>query len=100
MIGRYLQAELGVRFTLRPPQVAHENDRRAVVQQVVYCWQSCLDPGIVRNLTVGQRNVEIDPHQRFLAFPVNFAQPASRWPRTDWNPGSTSSAGSAPGTTT
>ena len=77
LLGHGGHAELAVFGRLRPPQVRGQDERRAVVEQVVECRQRGANARVVGNGDVGvgvlaaQRDVEIDPHERFLALDID-----------------------------
>ncbi len=55
------------RSFFRPSQVRAQDDRRYVIQQILDGGQRGPDTGIVRYLSVLDRNVEIHPHQDALS---------------------------------
>jgi hypothetical protein len=62
MVGCDLHAVFGVGAALRAAQVAHQNDRRPLFQQIVDRRQGGLNAGIIGHMAVTQRHIKIDPH--------------------------------------
>ena len=52
--------------SLRPPQVRDEHQRRAALAQQLDGRQRAANPRVVLDLAVGERDVEVDPHQHPL----------------------------------
>ncbi len=72
-LGRRLQAELRIRAALRPAQVAHQDQRGALLQDVLDGGQRGADALVVRDRAVLHRDVEVDAHQDALALEIDVA---------------------------
>ena len=64
------QAELRVRLSLRPAEVAGEDDRGAALERVSNRRQRRRDPRVLGDPAVLQRNVEVDAGEDTLALEV------------------------------
>jgi hypothetical protein len=72
VVGSDLHAVLGVGAILRAPKMAHQDQRGAVVEQILDRRQRGADAGVVGDGAGGLvlRDVEVDAHEGFLALPV------------------------------
>jgi hypothetical protein len=61
------QAVLRVRFTLRSPEVAHDDDARSVVNEIAQRWQRSPHPGVISDGSVCKRDIEVDANENPLA---------------------------------
>ena len=87
VIGHRLQAELGARPALRPPEVRREDHRRAVLQRVRDGGQRRPHPRVVLDAPLLDRDVEVDADEDALAGEIEIADGQLRHGRYLWNEG-------------
>ena len=69
VVGDGLQTEFGfVAFAFRTAQVAHQDKRGSLADDVFDGGQGGLDAGVVRDDAIFQRDVEVNAHDNFFAF--------------------------------
>ena len=73
VVGGHLHAEFRVRPAFGAAQMAHEDYGCAVFEQVVDGGQGGADAGVVADLSIAQRYIEVNPDEGFFALPGDIA---------------------------